>query len=228
MSSEQHWDEVLERIKARESDPAHQAQEAEKRASEQRQVRARKEAAIEKTGMPARIREIVGGALKTTEATEALATTGDGLIVLSGDPGCGKTVAAAAWLRDLIFAEGRVTAFQGYQGRQPLFVTAARLSRWDRYDRDAMDTLLKADRLVLDDLGSEYADVKGNFLAIVDELVSERHGNRMPLVMTTNLAAVEFKERYDERIADRIREVGCFVSLDGESMRKRHDGGKAA
>ena len=114
-----------------------------------------------------------------------------------------------------------VDHLSGYRGGMPLFVTSARLSRWDRYDRDEMNRLLRADRLVIDDLGSEYADVKGNFNAILDELVSDRHGNRRPLVITTNLNGEAFKARYDDRIADRIREVGRFVSIKWSSMRKR-------
>jgi len=215
------FDERAERIRAHLESPEHKAKLAADAASDAASILRGQLDAFEKTGAPQRIREVASGNLAKTEAVKALETIGDGLIVLSGDPGCGKTVAAAAWLRELICADGRVTPFQVYHGRQPLFVTAARLSRWDRYDRDAMDMLLRADRLVLDDLGSEYADVKGNFLAIVDELVSERHGNRRPMVMTTNLAADAFKARYDERIADRIRECGRFVSLEGDSMRKR-------
>jgi DNA replication protein DnaC len=182
---------------------------------------------MEKIGIPAAFRELgESGDVKDTEALVAARLTGTGVVVLSGKPGCGKSAAACVWLREAFLAKGaedRYPSFSPYGDPPcfPLFVTSARLSRWERYDNAQMDKLLKADRLVVDDVGAEFADAKGNFNAILDELVSDRHANRRPLVMTTNLDATAFKARYDERIADRIREVGRFVSLDGPSMRKR-------
>lgn len=215
-------DEFLERIRAFEESPARKAERAEEEARIARMTEQRRHQVFEETGVPLRIREIVTKpALDVTEAREALADIGHGIVVLSGVPGSGKTVAAAAWIRDVIWAPDRVTAYQGYQGRPPLFVTSHRLARWDRYDNDEMRKLLRADRLVIDDLGGEYADQKGNFAALIDEIVLERHGQRRPLVMTTNLDAALFKERYEERVADRIRESGRFVSLAAGSMRKR-------
>ncbi len=212
----------------RETDPAHIAERAQRAEMAKADVIRRQHDTFVASGVPARFVEIVEAGIGQTEATEAAWQVIDGVAVLSGDPGCGKTVAACAWLRDLIVRPGAVVALEGYRGRQPLFVTSARLSRWDRYDNEQMNRLLKADRLVIDDVGSEFADVKGNFNAILDELVSDRHGNRRPLIITTNLDGDAFKARYDERIADRIREVGRFVSIKAPSMRKRLADAKSA
>lgn len=217
-----NFDGTLERIRARAEDPEYQRAQAQKQAEAEASLIRRRHSELAATGIPVRFLEVVSGQLEATDATAATAELGGGLLVLSGTPGCGKTVAACAWLRERIFTEGVVDAFGGYKGkRAPLFVTSARLSRWDRYNHEAMDNLLKADRLVIDDLGAEYADKNGNFGAILDELVSDRHANRRPMILTTNLDAAAFKARYDERIADRIRECGKFVSLTGASMRKR-------
>ncbi len=221
MNSDGTMDSVLERIRAREADPEWQREVERRAAYEQADIASRRVKTLSETGIPTRFLEILAAGPEETDATRALLDMGDGVVVLSGLPGCGKTIASCAWIREAVFAEGRVTSPQGFRGRVPMFVTSARLSRWDRYDNSRMDDLLKANRLVIDDVGSEFADQKGNFNAILDELVSDRHANRRPLVMTTNLDAAAFKARYDERIADRIREVGRFVSLDGSSMRKR-------
>lgn len=165
-------------------------------------VRAAMVAALE---IPPRLLALVTGRLDSTPAMEALADP-HLLTCLSGNPGNGKTVAAASWL---------------YGRSVGLFVKAAAMARWERYDQRQMARLLGARALVLDDLGTEYADAKGNFAALFDELLDYRYDHGLPLVVTTNLDAEAFKERYGERIADRIREVGRFVSLGNESLRSR-------
>jgi len=215
------FDGFEEYLAKRQADPVWLQEQAEEEARKKRATEDRRASILREACIPSIFLELLANGAKETEATEALKTVGAGTVVLSGSPGCGKTVASCAWLREIVVADGRVDGFTGYVGRVPLFVTSARLSRWDRYDNESMNRLLRADRLVIDDLGAEYADAKGNFAAILDEVVGDRHANRRPLVITTNLDAAAFKARYDERIADRIREVGRFVSLAGASMRKR-------
>ena len=177
---------------------------------EQNKIREREELlrrAKDAIGIPARFREVAEGAPADTEALAEIRRGGFELLVMAGDVGRGKTVAAAWWLL--------VAAHQ----RRPLFVSAARLSRWDRYDNDAMDRLLLASRLVIDDLGEEFNDTKGNFLAVLDETIADRVANRRPTVITTNLTLDAFTERYGIRIRDRIRESGRWQSFAGPSMR---------
>jgi len=187
------------------------AEEAERfaaiRSSEERDRERARHAAEETTlaamEIPSRLVDLFrSGPLRETEAMRAIEKPR--ILVLSGNPGCGKTVAAANWL---------------FLGRSGLFVKSSRLARWDRYDDEAMNKLLRAPRLVVDDLGTEFQDAKGNFDAILDEIIDVRYDNKRPTVITTNLAAEAFKARYGERIADRIREAGRFVSLAEKSMR---------
>ncbi len=184
-----------------------------KREAEEAQVKAAAAATVEAlreaTGVPLRFRQLAE-AVRTTEALSEVQRAEFEILVLSGDPGRGKTVAAAWWL--LQHLDGK---------RNSLFVSAARLSRWERYDRGEMDRLLLAPRLVIDDLGEEFNDTKGNFLAVLDETVCDRIANRRPTVITTNLTAELFFDRYGQRIRDRIREAGRFVVSAGASMRQR-------
>ena len=156
--------------------------------------------------MPPRVLGLVSGELEETPALWAVRDAKPGIVCLSGGPGVGKTIAAGRWL----WERGR--------GR---FMKSARLARVNRYDRDEMRQLLAQPALVLDDLGTEFVDNKGNFHAIVDELIDYRYDYGLPLVITTNLSGVDFKARYEERIADRIRESGRFVEIAGDSMRRR-------
>ncbi len=150
---------------------------------------------------------IVAKKADDTEAMQAVEAV-DGTLVLSGGIGCGKTVAACSWL--LKRAPG-------------LFLSSARLARWPRYEDAQMRRLLSASRLVIDDLGAEYMDEKGNFAAVLDEVIVDRHANMKPTVITTNLDATAFKNRYGQRIADRVRECGRFLSLADVSKRPHAD-----
>ncbi len=154
--------------------------------------------------VPERFRLQLLKPLRATPATEALSETWGDVLVLMGPVGTGKTLAACSWLRS-------------WEGDG--FMTAAELARWPRYDMAAMKRLLEKGRLVVDDLGTEYMDDKGNFLAVFDEFVNTRCANMKQTIITTNLAPEAFRARYGERITDRIVECGRFVSVAGESMR---------
>jgi DNA replication protein DnaC len=129
------------------------------------------------------------------------------IIVVSGAPGCGKTVGAAWW------ALRRKTSTK--------FVRASTFAAASRYDRQERTVWLKASALVLDDAGAEYSDAKGSLMVDLDELLDTFYGDRRPLLITTNCSVADFKTRYGERITDRLRECGRWISVDGGSLRKK-------
>lgn len=100
-------------------------------------------------------------------------------------------------------------------------------------DQESITTWRAARRvglLVLDDLGADYFDEKGWFLRALNSLIDTRYEGVLKTIVTTNLDARMFKGRCGERIVDRIREDGSFVSLAGESIRQHwseRDGGEA-
>ncbi len=162
------------------------------------------------------IDRIESGSLGETKAMRAMRETlekGYRIVVLSGTRGSGKTTAAAWW------SVQRQPQHRYLPTQQPFFVDASRLARWPRYDEGKMQRLESALALVIDDLGVEYDDKQGNFRSMFDALVNARYASMLPTVITTNLNAEEFKARYGERVADRIREVGRFVSIPDESLR---------
>lgn len=132
----------------------------------------------------------------------------ENVLVLSGPPGCGKTVAACWWARKRSDWPAQ-------------FLRATTFAASSRYDRETRDSWFGASALVLDDLGSEYADTKGNFLVDLDELVDVFYGDKKPLLITTNCTAEDFKTRYGARVVDRIRECGTFASIAGVSLRRK-------
>lgn len=221
-------DEVLQRIAAREADPEWQAQqrkEREQREKDGRRARAAaQQEALLSIGLPGKDVDLLRtGKVEKTRAILALEMPAV-LIVLSGGTGTGKTTATSWWLwgwhRDP--ANWPEVSEWGTQPKcrgSAVFVTAAALARWGRYNEAEMDTILRATLLAIDDLGSEYLDTKGAYLSLLDEIVNERYANRRPTVLTTNLNVNDFRERYGERIADRIRESGRFEALGDDSMR---------
>ncbi len=194
---------------------------AQERARREVKRKARVLHELERVDVPTKdIGLLKSGDLQATQAFEAVKLTDWCLLALSGGPGTGKTTAAAAWL----WSAADAACSDDLHGiaRLPLaFLTAARLSRFPKYDDEQMTRILRVHRLVIDDLGAEYVDKNGSYLSLLDEVVNERYAARRPTLLTTNLEVGPFKERYGDRIADRIREIGRFVSVGGKSMRRK-------
>lgn len=175
----------------------------------------------------------VGRAIGYLDAMHAIDTVEGGIAVLAGNPGAGKTAAAARWA---------ITR----QRNAPRFLRAAEFFRWSRYDGKGeeagrRDALLREPALVLDDAGAEYADQGGSYRVDLDELIDRFYSDNRVLVITTNMiygtpaqrdaakkadpsvdeSLPTFVERYGERVTDRIRECGKWVSSAAKSMRRR-------
>lgn len=178
-------------------------------AVEERTARSIKRRELEESGMETLILEAIfdsspGETDAMRKLREAFASSPrPAIVVLQGGVGCGKSCAAAVWLLE--------------NGAR--WITAKRLARLGPYSKE-FESYTRGP-VVIDDLGAEYADQKGFFVTMVDEIVDGHHNSRTPLVLTTNLTAEDFKARYKERVADRIRETGRFVRVDGKSMRTR-------
>jgi len=224
------WEESTDEGKA--SVAERLRREAERKAEEERRYQEMLGPAMVKyvdgLGIPARALEAMRGTREETKAIQASTGALD-FLVLSGGPGCGKTVAAALWISSYVSDhslwsnESRLglRPAPSFHGSAPIWVTAAKLARCDRYDENHMTKLLRTPRLVIDDLGGEYLDKGGFYASLLDEIVNERQAESKPTIMTTNLNAEAFKERYGERIVDRIREGGRFVGCGDQSLRRK-------
>jgi len=217
--------ERAERVAARERE---EAVMAEKRESAERKLR------LVQRGIPAKdVDALLAGGLRDTSAlgiSRGWWESESSVLVLSGTRGCGKTT-AAAWvvaqdpkpspLHEL-YMEGVLRGRPDMGKRKnPMFLDVTKLQRASRYDEERMAEIEYASTLAIDDLGLEYADAKGSFTALFDGLFNTRYAEQLKTVITTNLTATDFKARYGERVADRIRECGRFVELSDPSMRGR-------
>jgi DNA replication protein DnaC len=126
------------------------------------------------------------------------------LLVLAGNPGCGKTVAACTRIED------RETG---------CFVRAAELVELGNHysDRDRLARYRRCGVLVVDDLGVEYRSEQ--MICRLDELVDSRAASNLPTIITTNLTASEFQARYESRLWSRIHQFGDYIELDDPDLR---------
>tara|TARA_B100000029_G_scaffold373691_1_gene367937 strand:+ start:961 stop:1686 length:726 start_codon:yes stop_codon:yes gene_type:complete len=175
-------------------------------------------------GVPKRIAEN----LKDLKDTKAIRIVEDFInapdrgwcLILSADKGAGKSTAAAYWLMKQAIMADLNPSVMGAPVRK--WWSGTRLARVNGYNSE-FEKLAQVSFMVLDDLGIEYLDKNGNFLQRLDEIMDERYSNYRKTIITTNLNSEDFKARYGERIADRIREGfnhgGAFMELSDKSMR---------
>lgn len=197
--TDEEWAEHDARIAARKAEIEREEQ------AERMKERAK---ALHEVGWPMRALDaalVADVAKPGVEIVKAWDASTKSVLVLSGQPGCGKTVAAAWWALQRAIPAAFVRA-----------ATFAATSRYDEERRKVLET-----SLVLDDLGAEYNDAKGSFLVDLDELVDSHYGNRRPLIITTNLDPQAFKARYGERVVDRLRECGTWKSVGSVSLRAK-------
>ena len=151
---------------------------------------------------------------------------------LAGGQGCGKSVAAAYWLTLLArksLARGgswispAPSAKLRSQRHAKLWWEATEINRTWEMSSSAIGQMLNEPFMVIDDLGVEHIGQSGGFRSRFDELMNHRWGNYLPTMITTNLNAAAFKERYQGRVADRMKEGfkagGAFLELKDKSFR---------
>ena len=137
------------------------------------------------------------------------------VLILSGGPGCGKSLAACYPI-----------AMTG-----GLFVSAPDLARLDSDtadDGEQIGDLLRRARtaklLVLDDLGTEHEGATSWATGRIADLLCTRHERCLTTICTTNLqrrGEGGVAARYGARLDDRLRSTGIFVGIDGPSLRGR-------
>jgi len=131
------------------------------------------------------------------------------VLCLSGGKGTRKS-GSAAW--GLGQADG---------GR---WIESSHITRVSIEDKDFWKELGRASLLVIDDLGVERRDEKGAFMSGFNELVNGIYTDCRRLIITCNLTPKQFSAEpeaggYGSRVYDRIREVGRWVTVGGESVR---------
>lgn len=158
-------------------------------------------------------------AMDAARKAHAIAAEMCPFLALLGEPGQGKTVAAAWMFREV----ARRTSPDLPTGTpEPLVwvqaATFTRLSAFSRDDEQLLGRLRAARLLVLDDLGDE-ATALGVGTAV--ELCKGREAAGRRTLITSNLNPEKFRERYGVALWDRLHARGIVTGLVGRSMRRR-------
>jgi DNA replication protein DnaC len=194
------------------------------RAARAENLRHARKVAVKSFGLPLNNLDLIrAGGVRETAATRALALAGDApLVILSGPTGHGKTVVASKWLYDWLKDESSwewdndVTPRLRGSGQ---FITAGDMADIAFEPSHLKRALCAKTRLVIDELGVEYLDKDGRVMAMFNSVLNQRYASKHLTLITTNLNADEFKERYEGRIGGRIREVGAFMEVGGYDLR---------
>ena len=139
--------------------------------------------------------------------------------------------AIAEWLSD---NQGRGLLCLGNCGRGKTVITQQILplifEHWHRLIQNnytALDLIEKFDEvrqwkiICIDDVGTEpLANKYGEKHEYLSELVDEVERKDKLIIISTNLNAKELRERYGERVADRLRKLTTQVVFKGKSLRK--------
>lgn len=222
----------LKTLLARFSDPAYQAAERAREAEEQAQVAQvllrEKWKLLKALALPERALAVVtSGRLVRTPAIEALSSTTTPILLYAGNVGSGKTVPAVVWNYRRVVDDSNWQADRfgaRFVGGDGLFVTAAQLSCWRRWrEPEDVDRLLSADWLTIDDLGSEALDRYDITTAFLDEVFNSRYAKVgsgcVHTLITSNLAPASFRQRYGDRVFDRLKEAATWFETGSISMR---------
>jgi len=165
-------------------------------------------ALIEARGVPDAIRAQVDEVREYADHLDANLREGVGML-LKGPVGTMKTTLAVA-----------VMQRQLQEGGQAMFLTMPSLldsifsakavspEDWNRFEMNLRQVPL----LVLDDLGAEWSAGWG--MTKVDAIFSERYNRQRSTIVTTNLGSGEMKNRYADRIIDRLRATSRVITFN--------------
>lgn len=191
-------------------------------------VRCEMPRALSEAGVPMRCVDVLGVARETPAllAVKRFVDGAETFCLLLGAAGSGKSVGSCWAVQDAIYPEVFREPERPYR-RKPLarFMRAADMARMSAYGQEAereFEGMCSISLLVLDDMGTERPS--DTWLALLDELVDRRYGDRLKTILTSNLDAEAFKRRYGERISDRIRHDGVVIGAGANSMRTPRGG----
>ncbi len=138
-------------------------------------------------------------------------------LLFVGSVGTGKSFLSSCIAHELLMNGHSVLYFSA----SDFFDTCAH-NAFRRGDDDALDTdndLYDCDLLIIDDLGTEYAN---QFVS--SELFSclnARHNKRRSTIINTNLSLKFLQERYSDRVLSRITGYYTILKLTGPDLRMK-------
>lgn len=141
---------------------------------------------------------------------------GEGLL-FTGDVGTGKTHLAAAISAEIIRKYAATVEFVSYT--EALATMRAAFSESNNNDKILEERMMKADLLVIDDLGKE--NLSAFTKNVLYRVVNGRYKDKLPLIITSNYGIESLSERLDYGTFSRIAEVCKVVEMRGIDYRMK-------
>jgi DNA replication protein DnaC len=141
-------------------------------------------------------------------------------LLFCGGCGNGKTTFVRAFQRILNQAHIRDEFHQNYYGIEIVEAKDIVAVRHESY-RD-WEKLCSRAMLAIDDLGVEPVETQayGNIYYPVIDVLTKRYDKQLFTMITTNLTPAEIRDKYGERIADRLNEMMAKIIFRNETYRK--------
>ncbi len=134
-------------------------------------------------------------------------------IFFTGKTGLGKTHLSLAIAEKLLSSNWNVV-----YGSTINLMDRIEDEHFGRSEGDTMNTLLSADLLILDDLGTEYD--KQFCTSTVYNIINSRLSSGIPTIISTNLTLAEMERRYEPRIVSRILSGYDILKFSGNDVRQ--------
>lgn len=171
--------------------------------------------AITKNGCPDSVRPMAKDAYLYAMHLKDNAAAGHGLLFF-GEVGRMKTTLACCVAHEAI-KQGMGVFFISMPELLDTMVTMAK-NRDGSELRKFEDKIKNITFLILDDFGAEYP--KDWVLNKVDAIITNRYNNMKPVIITTNMLPDEIRERYVQRVFDRLRSTSKIIGTYGDSLRR--------
>ena len=154
-------------------------------------------------------------------------------IVLCGGCGNGKTTMLKALqniVRRLDILKPNLSPNAGHSSDNYYDFTIAnamQIAQLRRTDYTKFCKLAQTDMLGIDDVGTEPAEVQdyGNIMCPIKELLTIRYDAQLFTAFTTNLEPKDLRQRYGDRIADRLNEMMTKIVYRNPTYRADSNGG---
>lgn len=140
-------------------------------------------------------------------------------LLLLGETGLGKTFLSSC-IANEVLRKGYSVAFDSIQN----YLRSIEKEHFGKEQGDTLETLLNADLVILDDLGSEFSS--SFYSASIYNIINSRANMGKPTIVSTNLSLEELQERYDDRIISRLLGIYHTLRFIGSDIRliKRRNG----
>ena len=138
--------------------------------------------------------------------------SGLGLLML-GDTGLGKTHLSLA-IANAVIKSGYSVVYNS----TPELMRQLDKEFFGRADTDTMQLITSCDLLILDDLGAETKSDR--YISMLYEIVNSRQNRKIPMIVNSNLAVEEIKNRYQDRIWSRLFSLHVLLFCGSDNRLK--------